>query len=121
MDDILKQFGNDPAVMAQLMKEIGGRPGEEEELAEDEKMENVYMTYKLFIQNQLKYTAHTVEWLPISKPDTENSKFDWQYFLLGTHKENNDEGAIKDQLQLARLRIPNAVIEDEEAKELSSR
>ena len=78
MEDILKQFGNDPAVMAQLMEQInGGKPGEEEELAEDEKMENVYMTYKLFVQNQLKYTSHTVEWLPISKPDTENSKFDW--------------------------------------------
>jgi len=41
--------------------------------------------------------------------------------LLGTHKENNEDGAQKDQLQLARLRIPNAVIEDDEAKELSSR
>ena len=52
MEDILKQFGNDPAVMAQLMEQINGKAaGEEEELAEDEKMENVFMTYKLFIQN----------------------------------------------------------------------
>jgi hypothetical protein len=41
--------------------------------------------------------------------------------LLGTHKENNDDGAQKDQLQLAKLRIPNSKIEDDEAKELRSK
>ena len=52
MDDLLKQFGgDDPALIAQIMKDIQGKQaGEEEpELAEDEKMENVYMTYKMFI------------------------------------------------------------------------
>ena len=38
--------------------------GEEEPLEEDEKMENVRLTYDLFIQNQLQYTSHTLEWLP---------------------------------------------------------
>ena len=70
------------------------------ELPEDVKMENVYMTHSLFIQNQLKYTSHTVEWLPINHADPDNSKLDVHYFILGTHKEQDDQSFENPKAQL---------------------
>ena len=43
-----------------------GKEADEESLDEDVKMENVRATYDMFIQNQLKRTSHSLEWLPIS-------------------------------------------------------
>ena len=68
-------------------------------------MENVRATYDLFVQNQLKRTSHTLEWLDMSQPCKDNSMFNWEYFLLGTHREEQDPGT--DQLQLTRIRVPN--------------
>ena len=81
------------------------------------------MTYELFVQNQLKYTSHSLEWLPISHVDPVNQLFDYQYFLLGTHIEREDgqEHANQeaDQLQLARLRTPNRKLHTDEVEELA--
>ena len=103
--------------LAEVMRQIeqGGKnkaaqsgDEEEEELEEDVKMENVRATYDLFIQNQLRYTSHTLEWLPIGHTDPDNSKFDYQYFLLGTHHDAEETTEpMKDQLQLTRVRVPN--------------
>ena len=83
------------AIMAQINAAGGQR--EEEELQEDEKMENVKQTYDMFIQNQLSATSHTLEWLPIGHQDPVNTKFDLQYFILGTHIERaDDESAAPD-------------------------
>lgn len=76
-------------------------------------MENVQLTYDLFVQNQLKYTSHSLEWLPISHEDPDNQQFDYQYYILGTHieREEDDQQDLQnlpaDKLQLVRLRTPN--------------
>ena len=46
---------------------MGGMPGEDQEqLDEDAKMENIRMTYDVFVQNSLSATSHSMEWLPVS-------------------------------------------------------
>ena len=81
------------------------------------------MTYELFVQNQLKYTSHSLEWLPISHVDSVNQLFDYQYFLLGTHIERDGENGHAnqeaDRLQLARLRTPNRKLHSNEVEELA--
>ena len=70
----------------------GGLPGlggqGEEHLDEDAKMENVRMTYDVFVQNDLKATGHSLEWLPVTVKDSDNHKFEFNYFLLGTHYDD---------------------------------
>ena len=105
----------DPGKLAQLMNDLqnGNKVGQdgqnEESLGEDEKMENIRMTYDLFVQNSFKYTSHSIEWLPISHTDPDNQKFDYQYFLFGTHIDDRSEGENQepDKLQFGRMRIPN--------------
>ena len=101
MDEILKQIagsGIDQKELQKLMGQINGQvaegEGEEEPLEEDEKMENVRLTYDFFIQNQLKYTSHTIEWLPQSHLDPSDSNFDVHYFLMGTHIERLEEESV---------------------------
>jgi len=74
-------------------------------------MENIGMTYDLFVQNELQHTSHSLEWLPISHQDPERKDFEFSYFLLGTHAAEGEESAepalqAKNQLQLARVRLP---------------
>ena len=38
--------------------------GDEEPMSEEGQMENVKYTYEMFVQNQLDYTCHSLEWLP---------------------------------------------------------
>ena len=97
---------------------MGGIPNKNEEsLAEDEKMDNVRQTYDLFIQNQLSHTSHSLEHLPsISHVDDQNSKFNFEYFLLGTHTEEED---FTDKLFLGRIRVPNQSLTQEQMASLS--
>ena len=108
MDDLLKQFaGADPKMMEDIMKQINGETGPQQEIAElpeDVKMENAFLTHGLFIQNQLKHTSHSLEWLPISHVCEFSSKLTTHYFILGTHKEQTEE---PDKLQLYSMNIPN--------------
>lgn len=52
------------------------------------------MIYDLFIQNQISHTSHTLEWLPISDTDQANPKFDFNYFLLGTHVDSSEKNSV---------------------------
>jgi WD40 repeat protein len=79
-------------------------------------MENVREIYSLFIQNQIPKTSHTLEWLPISHTDSEHSKFDWNYFVLGTHSEDED---AKEFLKLVRVRVPNQALKLDELREFA--
>ena len=125
MDDILKNLlgnsnglnGINPSEIAKLIQGSGLNPNliknggqlnqDEESLAEDEKMENIRIVYDLFIQNTLKHTSHTLEWLPIETPDEENSKFSFNYFLIGTHNDSSSNSNTIDYLQIVKVRIPN--------------
>ena len=70
-----------------------GTKAEEESLHEDVKMENIGLTYDVFVQNELPHTSHSLEWLPISHADPQHAGFEFNYFLLGTHvAEADDEG-----------------------------
>ena len=100
------------------------------ELPEDVKMENAYMTHSLFIQNQLRYTSHSVEWLPIGSVSEENSKMNVHYFLLGTHMEQADAESAQnddkkengpDKLQLYKILIPNVPLQQSDLDELVPR
>jgi len=82
-------------------------------------MENVRQTYDLFVQNQVKHTSHTLEWLPITHVDSDDTKFEFQYFLMGTHHDESFEDTV-DKLQLARLRLPTQSLKLEELQALSS-
>jgi hypothetical protein len=71
-----------------MLKEIQVAQGlDEEEVEEDIKMENVRQTFDLFIQNTLKATSHSLEWLPIGHQDPDFKDFNQEYFLIGTHHE----------------------------------
>ena len=50
-------------------------------------MENVRVYYDIFVQNTLKSTSHSVQWLPIIESDPEFTQFNRKYFLLGTHND----------------------------------
>ena len=76
---------------AQEAAALLGEKADEESLHEDVKMENIGLTYDLFVQNELKETSHSLEWLPISHPDPEHDGFEFNYFLLGTHIAEEDE------------------------------
>jgi histone-binding protein RBBP4 len=55
---------------------IGGGDSQEEDeeiLDEEAQMENVRVYYDIFLQNTLKSTSHSVQWLPISESDPEYS------------------------------------------------
>jgi hypothetical protein len=71
-------------------------------------MENVRVYYDIFVQNTLKSTSHTVQWLPISESDPEYSQFNRKYFLLGTHNEAEEEDASMeaDEMYIASVRVP---------------
>ena len=76
-------------------------------------MENIRLIYDLFIQNTLKQTSHTLEWLPIATTDEENSKFSFNYFLIGTHNDSLEEGQ-KEFLQIMKVRVPNKKLVSQE-------
>ena len=71
-------------------------------------MENVRVYYDIFMQNTLKSTSHSVQWLPISESDPEYSQFNRKYFLLGTHNEGEDEDASvePDEMYVGMVRVP---------------
>ena len=103
---------------AALLGEGAINAGNEQALAEDEKMENVGHTYDVFIQNEIPHTSHSIEWLPISHPDPDNPTFEFNYFLLGTHvgepEDENEQVQTHDELQLSRVRTPlKQMVKDE--------
>lgn len=104
--------------MAQIQAGKGPEGVAESELEEDVKMENVREVYSLFIQNQIPKTSHTLEWLPISHSDSDHPKFDWNYFVMGTHSESEEDDA-KEMLRLVRVRVPNQALKLEELRELA--
>ena len=71
-------------------------------------MENVRVYYDIFVQNNLKATSHSVQWLPVSESDPEYSQFNRKYFLLGTHKESEDEDVSvePDEMYIGMVRVP---------------
>jgi hypothetical protein len=54
-------------------------------------MENARVLYDVFIQNSLKSTSHSVQWLPYHLDDNDYPAFTKKYFLLGTHNEDEEE------------------------------
>lgn len=90
--------------MASIERGAGKGDGEES-VEEDIKMENVRTTYDLFVQNQLTRTSHTLEWLNVGHEDPDNKVFNYEYFLIGTHRDQEVED--KEYLQLVRMRVPN--------------
>lgn len=83
-------------------------------------MENARATYDLYIQNSLTKTSHTLEWLNLSHPDTDHSEFDWQYFLIGTHADEESGQTGSEKLQIARVRVPNRALAVDQLKELAT-
>lgn len=53
-------------------------------------MENARVAYDVFIQNSLKSTSHSVQWLPYKLDDNDYPAFTKKYFLLGTHNEDDE-------------------------------
>lgn len=96
--------------MANLAGLFGGAGGandeshQDEEMVDDEAMmENAQQVCDIFIHNKIKSTSHTVQWLPHEELDPEYPQFSKQYFLLGTHHE--EEGA-DEELYVASVRLP---------------
>lgn len=56
-------------------------------ISEEELMENVKVTYDVFVQESLETTSHTIEWLNCTKQDPEFANFELNYFLTGTDTE----------------------------------
>jgi hypothetical protein len=69
-------------------------------------MENVKMTYDLFIQNALAATSHTVQWLSIRTEDKTYPVFNEDYFLVGTHFSEESPQAGNDKIMLVKVRVP---------------
>ncbi len=73
-------------------------------------MDNVRVYYDIFVQNSLKSTSHTVQWLPMSETDPEYSQFNRKYFLLGTHNganEGEEEASVEpDEMYIGMVRVP---------------
>lgn len=71
-------------------------------------MDNVKVYYDIFVQNSLKSTSHSVQWLPHSEADPEFTQFNRKYFLLGTHNEpeQEDGSAEPDELYVGMIRVP---------------
>ena len=89
----------------------GGAPdsqedGNAEPLDEEQVMENARVTCDIFIHNLLSQTSHTVQWLPYEEEDAEYSAFTKKFFLLGTHKLQESETPIQDELYVASVRVP---------------
>jgi hypothetical protein len=70
-------------------------------------MENARVLYDVFIQNSLKSTSHSVQWLPYQLDDNDYPAFTKKYFLLGTHNEDEEEGdKNQDSLYIGEVRVP---------------
>ena len=103
---LLGAVGQGPDALGNIMKSLGaGAPGDDESLAEDEKMENFKLIYDMFVQNQLRHTSHSLEWLPRVEPAQPG--FEYNYFLMGTHVEEDEQESTPNKLQLVRIKLPS--------------
>ena len=64
----------------------------------------------IIIDRSLESTSHTVQWLPMREECQEDSRFTTEYFLMGTHNEEEGEGeevSIKpDSVKICSVNIP---------------
>ena len=73
MEDLFKQLGNQ--AFSGLMGGFGGagdfNENEEDEqpLEQEDLMENAKLTYEIFIQNSLRCTTHSIQWLPARRDE----------------------------------------------------
>ncbi len=87
----------------------GGLPEEEqdEDLDMEQLMENTKVTHDCFIQNSLKSTSHTVQWLPYKEEDQTYKEFNKEFILYGTHyTEDDGEMFGQDEVIIATVRVP---------------
>ena len=68
----------------------GDSQNDNEEIDDEIMMENARVAYDVFIQNSLKSTSHSVQWLPYKLDDNDYPAFTKKYFLLGTHNEDDE-------------------------------
>ena len=85
-------------------EEEGSR--DEGPLDEEQLMENIKVTYDVFIQNALNSTTHTVQWLPFRHDDKEYSQFTNEYFLIGTHADEELSQPQQEYIHIAKVRVP---------------
>ena len=67
--------------------------GQEEALEINELMENAKVSYECFISGNLKTNSHSVQWLPYQEQDPDFPQFNNEFFLFGTHFEEEDNEA----------------------------
>ena len=81
---------------------------EEEKEKGDVFFDNSPYLYDMFIfDNDLESTSHTVEWLPNRHENKDDNRFNTEYFLMGTHEEDEEDGTpAENSIKICSINIP---------------